>query len=189
MIILEGADCVGKTTLQSRILDFIRARTDYPVVPAHFGRLPSKWDYYWDYLPHINRFTVMDRFVLSEMAYGSVLRGGHRLSEPRLLQAELSRVGSVTAVLYASDPSVIKDRYSKEREAFPLEGVLRVNEWYRAYLRQTQPITVDFSINVTGLKVDDAVYLDFIRQVCDTWQGRQQTISAVMQRLKARSHA
>jgi len=68
MLILEGADQLGKTTLANKLLKELHKR-GYPYVYRHFTRLPDCWKYPMSYLAHVSEPVVQDRFHMSEIVY------------------------------------------------------------------------------------------------------------------------
>ncbi len=133
MLILEGADLVGKTTLSELLLKELPKH-----IYGHFSKLPDGFEKYWGYQPFITENVVMDRFHLSRQAYGSVTGDQERFTptEMVMMQGALSRVGSYCAILTA-DEEVIIQRYehmdSARQELYGLETILKVNRQY-AYL-------------------------------------------------------
>jgi thymidylate kinase len=75
MIIFEGADGAGKSTLARivarRLLDTERLKRF-----ECYGLLPTWWDYCHHYMVSCQRFAVLDRFIVSEFVYGRLWRGG-----------------------------------------------------------------------------------------------------------------
>lgn len=138
MLILEGSDLVGKTTLAKQLTKRLwDARM--PHVYSHFSRLPDAFDRYWGYVERASRDVVQDRYHMSEIAYG-VGRGdlgrlGDNTLTPeryRLVDAHIRAMGAYTVVLYSSEPQLLRDRYEREqaREMYDIDLVLRVNAWY-----------------------------------------------------------
>lgn len=133
MLIIEGADMLGKTTLCKALVDDLNA-SDAPYRPyvyRHFTRLPPQWDYYWDYLPHIDVGVVMDRFHLSAQAYGRAVDGREHIDKlhMRLLRAQLDLKGAYVVLLLATR-HLINMRYEQlaSREMFDVESIAAANE-------------------------------------------------------------
>jgi hypothetical protein len=75
IIVLEGADCSGKTTLANVL------RRDYGARYMHGRVFPNMWKYHTAMLRRAIRLAetelvVIDRLFLSELVYGAVFRGG-----------------------------------------------------------------------------------------------------------------
>ena len=84
MIIIEGCDNTGKTVLASKILK------KFPQLVQnldHYG-VPNEKESYMNYLwkilsmdPRATANMLFDRFFISEMVYGPILRGGTKFSK------------------------------------------------------------------------------------------------------------
>ena len=135
MLVIEGSDLVGKTSLIKALCDEAIKR-DFPMIPQHFGLLPDSWQFMQDYLPYINASTVMDRFILSELVYGSVLRENSRicLTDWNTLQGVMKAFGCLT-VIVAAEPAYfrkhVESQYAQRNEVFEVDQICAVN---RAFL-------------------------------------------------------
>jgi len=148
MIIVEGPDLAGKTTLCERILEHMH-RHGYPYVPRHLSRLPYcfLWQHYYNL---ISPFVVQDRFHLSEIPYAKV-RGDVPILDSwsyQIVDGWLKSVGAVQVVLIPT-PEVLEARWRKD-EMYTLEQVQEVranylvmtndrNVWYDAIYEVTDP--------------------------------------------------
>jgi hypothetical protein len=135
-LIVEGPDNVGKTTFLKAVQHYLWRRLEVPCVYQHFGLLPPTWDYQSHYRPYIQPFTLMDRFIMSELAYGVVLRGGCKISPRsyRVLDALLDVCGSVTVVITGSREFVTAQYKQHGDDHFKLNGILAVSEFYTALM-------------------------------------------------------
>lgn len=106
MLIIEGTDGIGKTTLCRELLH--RLYNHGPWVYRHFTKLPESWRYPYDYLAHISRFVVQDRFHLSEVTYREARGEPARLTpwDIRWINASLELVGAFTVIFTAPDARV-----------------------------------------------------------------------------------
>lgn len=117
----------------------------------HFSALPKTWHYPKSYMPHIKRYSVMDRFHISELCYGRAIRGGTNLTKQgvRWVEAHLAIVGSVSVVITLSD-AFLKSQWEKHvvqgsrQEMFTLDQVLAVNQQYRTLQDYNPEAIVDF---------------------------------------------
>jgi thymidylate kinase len=146
MIIVEGADLVGKTTLAKKLVTILNEEYDSPHIYRHLSRLPKIWrDCSARLGPRAtpaslhealaSRWIVQDRFHMSEVMYASA-----RQDEPMLtpiaywlLEARLrARFGMMTILLIdaTTDSEVITSRW-REGEMYSLEQVKAVNKQYR----------------------------------------------------------
>jgi len=139
MLIIEGSDLVGKTTLIKRVSKELDA-LGYPVIYQHFGLLPKDWNYYSDYIKFMNRRVIMDRFIMSEVVYGTVVRNKSKISPAayRLLDAHLRLYAATTVVITTSKAWLekqIKEKYGDRYEAFSKETILKVNTGFNDLFR------------------------------------------------------
>jgi len=138
MLIIEGPDMVGKTTL-IKVLQQRLTTLGYPVIPQHFGLLDDRWDFYGDYLKYVHATTIMDRFILSEVVYGLTLRNKSRISPEvyRLLDAHLRLNGSVTVVIRAEEDwfrDWLDRKFDESREVFDKSGIININSAFHDVL-------------------------------------------------------
>ena len=138
MIIIEGSDLVGKTTLAKAIIEHGNrnvpgSRLNY----GHLGLLPKGWSIS-DYLRMIRPWVVQDRWMLSEVVYGAVTRGETFLSEEDQLFL-LDRAYAVGAlhVVVTCDETLLRERYAinARREIFTEAQVVAVNVAFEDYMR------------------------------------------------------
>lgn len=126
MLIIEGADLMGKTTLAHALLKELTTH-----IYCHFTRLPKDFDYYGMYIDRMSPFIVQDRFHMSEIVYATV-RGEEPNITPlqyRLLDAHALMNGAFTVVLY-SDDDLIRSRW-REGEMYTLDRVIAANFYFR----------------------------------------------------------
>ena len=190
MLIIEGSDLVGKTTFARKLVEYLNG-LDVPVIYAHFGLLPASWNYYWDYLDHMNRRVVMDRFIMSEVVYGAACRGHSQIdaSTYRLLDARIRLYNGVTVVMTAK-PTFIEEQYTKhkDRETFQLDDVLAVNALYREiaarhrlrFGQEEWVMDVDHWINVTD--ADHYACDANVERVANTWLERYNQLDSLLER-------
>lgn len=190
MLIIEGTDLVGKTTFARKLVTYLN-ELNQVVIYTHFGRLPDGWDYYWDYLEHMNRRVVMDRFIMSEVCYGVTTRG-HTHIDPqayRLLDARLRFHNAVTVIITGST-EFLERQYSKhaDREMFELSDVLSVNALFREIASRHQlrfgqdewKMDVDHWINVSD---EDHFACDAnVERVATTWMERFHHLETLLER-------
>ncbi len=185
MLIIEGPDAVGKTTFAQKCVEYMREyQPDLPVIGQAFGMLPAKWDYYADYLPYVTPYAVMDRFVMSEVAYGAVCRNRVGfVTQDRLnrVQAELDRVASFTVVITAATDDDMRELFlrakEKRPEEFKVEQVVRVNQAFSELVDGEEiecgsecfkcRSNMYLSVTADRYSGDDAV-----KRACDRWTSR-----------------
>lgn len=137
MLIIEGTDLVGKTTLAELLVKRLSTREDMrlsvsgPYQYAWFDKLPPTWDYFFSYLPAMRRFVVQDRFHMSEIVYREA-RGEPAKLYPetyRMLDGKLRLLGAFTVVVTA-DPDIIRNNFGTREEMHGLDVILRANELF-----------------------------------------------------------
>ena len=189
MLILEGPDCVGKTTLAKALLkqwnSDPRRYGCWPAIYQAFSRLPDNWHHYKSYLPYITRGTIQDRFHLSELVYSFACRG-EKLSKLtpewlRLLEARLTLAGSVTVVVTATNERI---EYEYERQAaagkvemFTKGQVIVVNDGYKQLVAQERPDWLEAKIDFHyHLDADEGKWpsdsVTWMDQVLTEWSRR-----------------
>lgn len=132
MIILEGTDLVGKTTLAKRLVELL---DDRGYIYRHLSRLPDAFDRYHGYARLMSRCVVHDRFHMSEVVY-SYARGDRSTKlcpeTYRLVDAKLRLVPALTVVVTAADASLVaRHRERAKDEMYDAELVLRANEAFK----------------------------------------------------------
>lgn len=106
IIIIEGPDGAGKTTLAEKI----SRQTKYPII--HQSQPKSEEEkkrMLGEYIQIIrsNKNAIFDRCWYSEMAYGPVMRGESAISYPGMYELEelLARSGAI--LIYATGPKAL----------------------------------------------------------------------------------
>lgn len=151
MLILEGTDCVGKTTLAHKLVQVLN-KLGSPVVYQHMSRLPDSFDRYHGYINLMCTNVVKDRFYLSENAYcyGRMEHPTISSEQLRLLDAHARMLGAYTVLVTAS-LEVIRERYEKlkEREMYSLDLVERVHGYYNR-LHAASKVDIDLSVDTSN---------------------------------------
>lgn len=141
MLIIEGPDLVGKTTLCKEVVTELN-RLGWPHSYRHFGRMPSCWeeDPVRLYRLSMSPYTVQDRFHMSEVVY-AIVEGPSRKphlgpSSFEMVDRELRNHWEGYSVVVTADPQLLRDRYEElvgngREEDYDIDGVLRANELYR----------------------------------------------------------
>lgn len=117
IIILEGENKTGKTTLAKYISDCY----DFDVIKCS----QPKGDPYVEYMKILKsieksgRNTVIDRFVYGEFVYGPLYRGKSSLTKTQLRNIELKALSLNAHLIYCHDtPANIEARFEAEGEEF-----------------------------------------------------------------------
>jgi hypothetical protein len=100
------------------------------------SRLPPESDHYYDYLQHIEPFTVWDRFHLSELIY-RVFDSRPSSMTPlkyRLVDAEVTLACGFVVILHCSGPELTR-RFKaniEKADMYDLERTLEVNAAFQS---------------------------------------------------------
>lgn len=163
MLILEGADQVGKSTAARRLAEM----AECPI--RHMSRPDPDFDHL--YVDRMDR-VIQDRFHLGEIVYGRVLNSGGPYTSAenmRIIQAMLRWSGCLVVILYA-EADFLREQIAKNNreEMYSLDQILMVNEAYRRLALSTnhgEPFC-DVSFDVTdGWPTDKMLqtWLDSLR--------------------------
>ncbi len=152
MLVIEGADLVGKTTLA---MELIRRGTQYgPAVYRKLGLLPGHWNYKSDYINMMSPLVVIDRFYLSELIYGRVCRNYTPLTDKIVAELNdyLGLVGGLTLIITA-DNAVLDEQYVKRGDdMYKLNQIKEVNAAYIEYAGTHDPtFTYHYHVKAGGL--------------------------------------
>lgn len=130
MLIIEGCDQAGKTTLARECVKEL-VRRGLPMMYGHLDKPPQSWDKYWSYRELVCRHVVMDRFHMSHLAYRAVDREPHDLTPLKyaMVDAEITLKGGLVVVLLPTNTFISRRFETKNRdEMYSHEHVLKVNE-------------------------------------------------------------
>lgn len=185
MIIIEGADLVGKTTLCHKLLE-----TEYcqknGMVYSHLSRLPPGWRNPGSYLARACSNTVQDRFHLSEPVYAAVRGEETRLTPERyrLVDAWLRLMGAITVVV-VTDDKILESRW-REGEMYDLAQVKKANALFmRAVAERDRPF-IDYRIDFDLVITSDALVHNsprIVQSIVDLHAHRKHTIKGTHDQL------
>ena len=127
MLIIEGPDLVGKTTLAHKLIERI---------PTHMyswlNRPAFRHDRFVHYLRRASPWVVQDRFHMSEVLYALMRRDSELLLTPekyKMIEAWLRvNCGMFTVILW--DSKGIPESRFREEEMYNLDQVNQVNELF-----------------------------------------------------------
>jgi hypothetical protein len=179
MIIVEGADLVGKTTFCTGLLERDYCQEN-GMVYSHLSRLPPGWDHVRSYIERACRNVVQDRFHMSEPVYARV-RGEETKLTPekyRLVDAYLRTLGAVHVVIVASLESTIARRW-REGEMYDLNKVIHANTLFKTMAWPPHSVyrpDVDF-VFVAEELTDDAAFSRAINEVLNLHAQRKRLVS------------
>jgi len=167
MLIVEGSDCVGKTTFCHKL---IKALEDHgPWIYQHLDPPPPLWHFPKSYFPIMSQHIIQDRFHMSEIVYSEAREMEPRLSwnDYRTIDAIHRCLGGVTVVLTAN-AQVIEHNYSSN-ELYSLETALKVDRLFRHHIDNPQ-VDCDFHWNSHGFYPDQ----EFLERVLMLYLERQE---------------
>lgn len=128
MLVIEGADRLGKTTLAKSLSDRIKAISGRDVPVAHMGRRPANFHYLWGYWNRVQRWMIYDRFHLGALVY----EREPKLTHPRLsvIRGRIRSHGGFTVILYRQPGSYLDLIQRIPDDKFPEEKLVAVNKEY-----------------------------------------------------------
>lgn len=115
MLIVEGADEVGKTTMCDTMVKILQERTGEEITSGHMGRRPRNFNYYWGYRRLFRRWHIQDRFHLGEWAYEKAQERTPRYTRTSLLilHSWLLSQGALVVHVTTKTEEMLRDRLLK----------------------------------------------------------------------------
>lgn len=159
MIILEGIDGSGKTTLANKL-------KEHGYFDLHFAHDPENKDLFTKYskildVPNSQNL-ILDRSFISEFVYGTVLRGVSRLNESqiRMLAQKYARKDGKVIYLVASYNTLLKRRSKENKDLKTLQKHYKeLNNSYEYIMKSLQNSIKIYKFN-TDLKSTDQIIKD-----------------------------
>lgn len=159
MFIVEGLDYAGKTTVLETLQRKVREQrwerwygTKRVSEIQRWGKLDADFDYCRSYIMAAHGAQLCDRFVLSELAYGAVFRGGANAKfdshARRRVARELNVTGSVT-LLVKADWETTEVR-ARERCLSEFDAAMKVRQTYDAGTAEFQRALDDRALGRRG---------------------------------------
>jgi thymidylate kinase len=173
MLIIEGTDQLGKTTLCKKLLKDLSNH-----IFASFTRLPARFNYLTDYMHRASVRVVQDRFHMSEIAYAYARGESSTMLTPeryRLVDAYLRlNACSFTVILYTSHD--LSERWEDREEMYSVSVAARANDAFKQiaqhghfkYGKHLYSPDVDITIDLRADYIDD----DFVEQILIDYQKR-----------------
>lgn len=168
MLVIEGADHLGKTTLCHEVVKLAAEDGQYPIRYQHMTRPNKAFDFQLDYLDMISDHAVQDRFHLGAKVYhpeGTLT--DYALSS---VQIWLKNVSSLTVIVYSSSENWYS-RFLKEHpkaEMFTHEFLLGVNRKYEALALTPGMCDVSYDVSENGFPSSGG----FGRRILSAWIER-----------------
>ena len=171
MLIISGADLVGKSTFVKKCCDVLStAYSQKSCIVTHLTRPPKNFDYFRGYVERMSVDSVWDRFTLDNLAYRA--NDDHQCSMTpdkwNLLQAHLALNCVFQVVLYAENDFIEANHKKRGDNTYSLDHILKVNATFRSMcgVRQikVREHTYDYKIDMYGTVFDKTV-----DQVCSAY--------------------
>lgn len=134
MIIVEGLDRCGKSSVTKRLLELLPSWSY-----RHHTKPPmSPYGYFAGFLADCRPHVIVDRLHWSEPAYGNTYRGGSGLSRAETIKLELMCLAHDATVIYMHDsPESIESRWD-DSEMFPADGIRKLIAEYEKVIQESR---------------------------------------------------
>ena len=140
MIVLEGCDCAGKTTIARELARRLLASDKLRRFEA-FGLMPTWWDYSYMYVASCKPWSVIDRFIISEFVYGKLWRDGPNIkltnSNCMLVRKAMFKVGALTVYVRPPMETVLRRMELRGEKLLKPSDVPMVYALFDKYLSGT----------------------------------------------------
>lgn len=144
LIIIEGADNTGKTTLATHLQEIFSLEYLHLSQP----KCENPFQEYMEVFGNIKVPTVIDRIHLSEYVYANLWRGGCKISEKQfeLLDLEAMDRFEFTIIIHAQAPNqIILERCKQNREEFlKPEQIEKCANLFHEIIGRTQIPVLDY---------------------------------------------
>lgn len=192
MLIIEGCDQAGKTTLARECVKVLSEDYGMPMMYGHLDKPPKSWDKYWSYRELVNRHVVMDRFHMSHVAYRAIDKEPHDLTPLTyaMVDAEVALQGGLVVLVTMSNV-LITNRWAEKHpdrdEMYACDHVRKVNDVFIELAKR--PLTlgykpkVDFYIELCS----EAPYVNRqqIDAICSMYSQQQREHDRIHERRPA----
>lgn len=153
MIIVEGADKVGKTTLVKAIVHELNS-LGWPHIPMHLGKIPDCWrhDPVSAHARLMQPYVVWDRLYMSEPIYSSIELGRHSVltSSCVNLLDHTARMYCGHVIVLSADEAVLRSRLECcPDEMHKVEQVLMANRAFDVVARDGSWRDYHFNVDVS----------------------------------------
>lgn len=170
MLILEGSDCLGKTTFANLLVKMAAEDVRFPIYYAHMTRPNKAFDFFWHYHERITRFAVQDRFHLG----GIIWHNAINQCNLNIIEKWIEQVDSMIIVFYASDTNwyVNKLKEDKRENMLTQDTMIEANLDYHKMVNRVHrlKVKVDLGFDIKEIK-KEAVYpgKKEARIILNTW--------------------
>lgn len=154
MMIIEGADNLGKTTAAKRMVEIAKSKGMDDCFYDHMGRPPESFDFCHDYVPLMNHSAIQDRFHLGSLVWHDDVMD---LAKLRFIEGRLALRGAFIVIFIAeADMFDYKGMIRPERELFDVDTILAANDIYESIADGNFALEKHPDFNV---RVDDAYFM------------------------------
>lgn len=180
MLIIEGADCLGKTILAKKIVQKV-SDMGLPVVYSHMTRPnDEKFDFFQSYKLLINPYAIQDRFHLSGVAYHKDKISKRNL---QIINAWIRSVGGMIIILYAGDVQRYRQRIEsdKHRHLLNTMAMRNANFVFSQYAIERDYFSFDILPNRRKLNSPILTTLNWVKdsdvdEIVEEWLIRRRSL-------------
>lgn len=166
MLIIEGSDCLGKSTVVKKIASLVTQWDGHPVATAHMSRPNGSFDFFTGYRPFISPYVIFDRFHLGSLAYHNDVMTKVHL---RIIEGWIRSAGGLVVLLYSSDEKWYRDRIEHDPRGniLPVDLMCEANRRFTDIAHSENNMAIDYFIDVNESSgfVDD----QFIERITKDW--------------------
>lgn len=158
MLVIEGADCLGKTTAAKRLAEMMG------VEYRHMGRPGPKFGFTAAEYLSMYHEGVQDRFHLGGLIWHGVSQTGLTGRKLREVDSALYARGVFTVVMRHADSNVYDHmlRRSAKRELFDRDTIISANERYHTLVRHSRPREASANGGVHFMETHQRVNIDIV---------------------------
>lgn len=135
MLILEGSDHLGKTTVAKKLVE--RAAKYRPAYYAHMGRPPELFDFRYDYLERMAYNVVQDRFHLGALVWHEDVMTKANLN---FIESQLEKYSAMVVVLYHGGDYERHLDQDERNQLFDRDHLVWANHQYRLMAEGNHPL-------------------------------------------------
>ena len=177
MLIIEGSDCLGKSTLAKQIVRQV-SEMGIPVVYSWMTRPnENRFDFFHNYKDMMNPCAVQDRFHFGGMAY-------HENKIPpmnlQIINSWIHSIGGMIVVLYASDRELYRKRLESDERGniLPIDVMCKGNDWFNIW-KDLAGADYTFNILPVNWPIDgkpNYVSDDDVQEIISEWIKRRNAV-------------
>jgi hypothetical protein len=148
MLILEGSDCLGKTTFANLLVKMAAEDARYPIYYAHMTRPNKAFNFCSHYKERITKFAVQDRFHIGGIVWHNAISN----DALEIIERDLFQTLSQVIVFYTTDRKWFLEKLQSDKRGnlLSIETMLNANNNYYRIAKGGHPLNVkvDFSFNI-----------------------------------------